>query len=63
LKEDQSKFLEEKKLKDLIKNNLYFISSGINLYVQKMKQEFDDETTRLDEEKIAKVEVEAKRKI
>jgi molecular chaperone HtpG len=43
LKEDQKEFLEEKKLKDLVKKHLEFVGYPITLYVEKTKEEEVDE--------------------
>jgi molecular chaperone HtpG len=38
LKEDQSEFLEERRLKDLVKKHSEFIGFPIELYVEKSKE-------------------------
>merc|ERR1712228_1017748 len=60
LKEDQSEFLEERRLKDLVKKHSEFIGFPIELYVEKSKEKEDDEPKieEVDEEK----EKEAKKK-
>merc|ERR1712091_106969 len=69
LKEDQSEFLEERRLKDLVKKHSEFIGFPIELYVEKSKEkevtdseeeeeEKKDEEKEVDEEK----EKEAKKK-
>merc|ERR1712110_915914 len=64
LKEDQSEFLEERRLKDLVKKHSEFIGFPIELYVEKSKEkevtdsEDDDDEKKVDEEK----EKEAKKK-
>merc|ERR1711879_914545 len=55
-KEDQSEFLEERRLKDLVKKHSEFIGSPIELYVEKSKEK--EVTDSEDEEK----EKEAKKK-
>merc|ERR1711957_1022264 len=56
LKEDQSEFLEERRLKDLVKKHSEFIGFPIELYVEKSKEKEvtdseDEEEERKDEEK------------
>merc|ERR1712223_231330 len=60
LKEDQSEFLEERRLKDLVKKHSEFIGFPIELYVEKSKEKevTDSEDEEVDEEK----EKEAKKK-
>merc|ERR1712200_330838 len=61
LKEDQSEFLEERRLKDLVKKHSEFIGFPIELYVEKSKEKEvtdSDEDEEVDEEK----EKEAKKK-
>merc|ERR1711898_65557 len=75
LKEDQSEFLEERRLKDLVKKHSEFIGFPIELYVEKSKEkevtdsedeEEDEEGKEGDEPKIEEVdeekEKEAKKK-
>merc|ERR1712086_458123 len=56
LKEDQSEFLEERRLKDLVKKHSEFIGFPIELYVEKSKEKEvtdseDEEEEKKDEEK------------
>merc|ERR1712060_626259 len=56
LKEDQPEFLEERRLKDLVKKHSEFIGFPIELYVEKSKEKEvtdseDDEEEKKDEEK------------
>merc|ERR1739838_291779 len=56
LKEDQSEFLEERRLKDLVKKHSEFIGFPIELYVEKSKEKEvtdseEEEEERKDEEK------------
>jgi molecular chaperone HtpG len=55
LKEDHLEYLEERKLKDLIKKHSEFIGFNIELYVEKSTEkevtESDDEEEKKDEEK------------
>merc|ERR1712149_21399 len=56
LKEDQSEFLEERRLKDLVKKHSEFIGFPIELYVEKSKEKEvtdsdEDEEDKKDEEK------------
>merc|ERR1712111_157306 len=57
LKEDQSEFLEERRLKDLVKKHSEFIGFPIELYVEKSKEkevtdsDEDEEEKKEDEEK------------
>merc|ERR1712185_23036 len=53
LKEDQSEFLEERRLKDLVKKHSEFIGFPIELYVEKSKEK---EVTDSDEEEEAEKE-------
>merc|ERR1711994_710022 len=55
LKEDQSEFLEERRLKDLVKKHSEFIGFPIELYVEKSKEK---EVTDSDEEEEEKKEEE-----
>merc|ERR1711896_52325 len=57
LKEDQSEFLEERRLKDLVKKHSEFIGFPIELYVEKSKEK---EVTDSDEEEEEKKEEEGK---
>merc|ERR1711933_339107 len=55
LKEDQSEFLEERRLKDLVKKHSEFIGFPIELYVEKSKEKEvtdseDEEEEKKDEE-------------
>merc|ERR1712045_488906 len=55
LKEDQSEFLEERRLKDLVKKHSEFIGFPIELYVEKSKEkevtDSEDEEEKKEEEK------------
>ena len=56
LKEDQSEFLEERRLKDLVKKHSEFIGFPIELYVEKSKEKEvtdseDEEEEKKEEEK------------
>merc|ERR1711937_680358 len=56
LKEDQSEFLEERRLKDLVKKHSEFIGFPIELYVEKSKEKEvtdseDEEEEKKDEDK------------
>merc|ERR1711937_412962 len=56
LKEDQTEFLEERRLKDLVKKHSEFIGFPIELYVEKSKEKEvtdseDEEEEKKDEEK------------
>merc|ERR1712159_977912 len=56
LKEDQSEFLEERRLKDLVKKHSEFIGFPIELYVEKSDEKEvtdseDEEEEKKDEEK------------
>merc|ERR1711918_251721 len=53
LKEDQSEFLEERRLKDLVKKHSEFIGFPIELYVEKSKEK---EVTDSEEEEEKKEE-------
>merc|ERR1711935_1230666 len=57
LKEDQSEFLEERRLKDLVKKHSEFIGFPIELYVEKSKEK---EVTDSDEEEEEKEKEEEK---
>merc|ERR1712118_227067 len=59
LKEDQSEFLEERRLKDLVKKHSEFIGFPIELYVEKSKEK---EVTDSEEEEEEKEEEEKKKK-
>merc|ERR1712165_146784 len=58
LKEDQSEFLEERRLKDLVKKHSEFIGFPIELYVEKSKEKEVTDSEEEDEKK----EKEAKKK-
>merc|ERR1711988_1868917 len=67
LKEDQSEFLEERRLKDLVKKHSEFIGFPIELYVEKSKEKEvtdseEDEEEKKDEEKEVDEEKEEKNK-
>jgi len=73
LKEDQSEFLEERRLKDLVKKHSEFIGFPIELYVEKSKEKEvtdsedeeekkDDEGKDSDEPKIEEVDEEKERR-
>merc|ERR1719399_2334436 len=55
LKEDQSEFLEERRLKDLVKKHSEFIGFPIELYIEKSNEkevtDSEDEEEKKDEEK------------
>merc|ERR1712017_10752 len=57
LKEDQSEFLEERRLKDLVKKHSEFIGFPIELYVEKSKEK---EVTDSEDEEEEKKEEEGK---
>merc|ERR1712012_51506 len=57
LKEDQSEFLEERRLKDLVKKHSEFIVFPIELYVEKSKEK---EVTDSEEDEEEKKEEEGK---
>merc|ERR1712107_679516 len=57
LKEDQSEFLEERRLKDLVKKHSEFIGFPIELYVEKSKEK---EVTDSEDEEEEKKEDEGK---
>merc|ERR1712066_518787 len=50
LKEDQSEFLEERRLKDLVKKHSEFIGFPIELYVEKSKEKEVTDSEAEDEE-------------
>merc|ERR550539_24568 len=58
LKEDQSEFLEERRLKDLVKKHSEFIGFPIELYVEKSEEKKEDEKGEDDEPKIEEVDEE-----
>merc|ERR1712117_568120 len=63
LKEDQSEFLEERRLKDLVKKHSEFIGFPIELYVEKSKEkEVTDSEEDEEEKKEEEKEKEAKKK-
>merc|ERR1712008_504143 len=63
LKEDQSEFLEERRLKDLVKKHSEFIGFPIELYVEKSKEkEVTDSEEEEEEKKDEEKEEEAKKK-
>ncbi|CAE8733002.1 unnamed protein product [Polarella glacialis] len=66
LKEDQSEFLEERRLKDLVKKHSEFIGFPIELYVEKSKEkevtDSEDEEEKKEEEKEGEKEKEEKKK-
>merc|ERR1711862_387208 len=51
LKEDQSEFLEERRLKDLVKKHSEFIGLPIELYVEKSKEKEVTDSEEEEEEK------------
>merc|ERR1712099_27763 len=55
LKEDQTEFLEERRLKDLVKKHSEFIGFPIELYIEKSEEkevtDSEDEEEKKDEEK------------
>merc|ERR1712242_94615 len=51
LKEDQSEFLEERRLKDLVKKHSEFIGFPIELYVEKSKEKEVTDSEKKEEEK------------
>merc|ERR1712174_90210 len=59
LKEDQSEFLEERRLKDLVKKHSEFIGFPIELYVEKSKEK---EVTDSEDEEDEKKDKETKKK-
>merc|ERR1712023_508330 len=56
LKEDQSEFLEERRLKDLVKKHSEFIGFPIELYVEKSKEKEVTDSEEEEEEKEKKPE-------
>merc|ERR1711903_4356 len=67
LKEDQSEFLEERRLKDLVKKHSEFIGFPIELYVEKSKEKEvtdseEDEEEKKDEEEVDEEKEEKKKK-
>merc|ERR1711862_712401 len=50
-KEDQSEFLEERRLKDLVKKHSEFIGFPIELYVEKSKEKEVTDSEEEDEQK------------
>merc|ERR1711937_488479 len=58
LKEDQSEFLEERRLKDLVKKHSEFIGFPIELYVEKSKEKEVTDEAEGDEPKIEEVDEE-----
>merc|ERR1712228_336165 len=54
LKEDQSEFLEERRLKDLVKKHSEFIGFPIELYVEKSKEKEVTDSEEDEEEKKVK---------
>merc|ERR1739838_441309 len=62
LKEDQSEFLEERRLKDLVKKHSEFIGFPIELYVEKSKEKEVTDSEDEEEEKKEEEEKEAKKK-
>jgi len=58
LKKDQTDFLEEKRLKDLVKKHSEFIGFPISLWVEKEKEEDDDEADAKKTDDKDKVKVE-----
>merc|ERR1711912_225493 len=56
LKEDQSEFLEERRLKDLVKKHSEFIGFPIELYVEKSKEKEVTDSEEEEEEKKAEEE-------
>eukprot|EP00184_Porphyridium_aerugineum_P005844 CAMPEP_0184706398 /NCGR_PEP_ID=MMETSP0313-20130426/36738_1 /TAXON_ID=2792 /ORGANISM="Porphyridium aerugineum, Strain SAG 1380-2" /LENGTH=698 /DNA_ID=CAMNT_0027167951 /DNA_START=127 /DNA_END=2223 /DNA_ORIENTATION=+ len=57
MKEDQVEFLEERRLKDLVKKHSQFIQYPINLWTEKeVEKEVDDDAEKMDEGEDNKVE-------
>ena len=61
LKEDESEFTEERRLKDFVQKHSEFIGFPIELYVEKSKEE-EEESKEDDEPKIEEVDEERERK-
>merc|ERR1712174_110155 len=61
-KEDQSEFLEERRLKDLVKKHSEFIGFPIELYVEKSKEKEVTDSDEEEEEKEKEEEKEARKK-
>merc|ERR1712196_235361 len=61
LKEDQSEFLEERRLKDLVKKHSEFIGFPIELYVEKSKEKEVTDSEEDEEEKKEKEEQKKKK--
>merc|ERR1712193_531229 len=62
LKEDQSEFLEERRLKDLVKKHSEFIGFPIELYVEKSKEKEVTDSEDEEEEKKEEEKEEKKKK-
>merc|ERR1711862_761726 len=63
LKEDQSEFLEERRLKDLVKKHSEFIGFPIELYVEKSKEKEVTDSEDEEEEKVTDSEEDEEPKI